>query len=158
MKDTRFFWDDNVDEARFAIGYDTSGQAYTIPKNKTANAADDLLTTVEDYSRFLLALINGEGLSKTVFTDMVASQIKRKDHKYFGLGLEKYEFTDGEYALSHGGSDEGVKTLFFILPKSKQGLLIFTNADNGYKLYEPLIRHYLGSYGQQLIDIEMKQP
>ena len=157
MQSTQFFWDSKTDETRFAIGYDTSGKAYEIPKNSTANAADDLLTTVEDYGKFLLAVMEGKGLSKEVFDDMVGSQIRRGKNKAFGLGFEKYELANGEYALSHGGADHGVKTLFFILPKSRQGLIIFTNIDDGYKLYDALIRHYLGAAGQQIIDIEMKQ-
>lgn len=157
MQDTRFFWDATIDESRFAIGYDTSGKAYDIPKNTSASAADDLLTTIEDYSTFLLAVMNGDGLSKEMFADMIAPQVKRKANKSFGLGFEKYELANGEYALSHGGADQGVSTLFFILPKSKQGLIIFTNVDGGYKLYDALLRHCLGTYGQQIIDIEMKE-
>jgi CubicO group peptidase (beta-lactamase class C family) len=156
MRSTQFFWNEKANESLFAIGYDTSGKVYEIPKNSKANAADDLLTTVEDYGKFLVNVMEGKGLSKEVFADMVAPHVKRATNKAFGLGFEKYELANGEYALSHGGADHGVKTLFFILPKSKQGLIIFTNADGGYKLYEALIRHHLGTYGQQIFDIEMK--
>jgi hypothetical protein len=58
--------------------------------------------------------------------------------------------------VSHGGSDEGVKTLVFLLPKSKQGLIIFTNSDNGTNVYLELITEYLNDFGKQIIDIEMK--
>ena len=44
-----------------------------------------------------------------------------------------------EYCLIHSGSDQGVQTLVFLLPVSKQGLIIFTNGDNGHKLYEKII-------------------
>jgi CubicO group peptidase (beta-lactamase class C family) len=39
MRDTRFVWDAEMDE---------KGNAYKINRNTKANAADDLLTTVED--------------------------------------------------------------------------------------------------------------
>jgi hypothetical protein len=52
MRDTRFVWDANMDESRFAVGYDAKGDAYKINKNKKANAADDLLTTVETTESF----------------------------------------------------------------------------------------------------------
>ena len=156
MRDTRFFWDARMTEARFAVGYDAAGKAYKIPKNTSANAADDLLTTVEDYGKFLVSVMNGEGLSKTIFAEMTRHQVKTKENKYFGLGWEIYDLGVGEYALSHGGSDEGSKTIVFLLPKSKQGLIIFTNSDNGTNLYLKLITEYLKDAGKRIIDIEMK--
>jgi CubicO group peptidase (beta-lactamase class C family) len=156
MTDTRYVWDKKTDSTRFAIGYDRKGNAYETIKRKTANGADDLLTTLEDYGKFLVSVMQGDGLSKKVFDDMVSYQVETKAGKYFGLGFEIYDFGNGEYALSHGGSDEGVQTIVFILPKTKQGLLIFTNVDDGYKIFEKVISHYLGAYGEQIIDIEIK--
>ena len=156
MTDTQYFWDEKTDSTRFAIGYNSEGTSYKTIKNKTANAADDLLTTVEDYGIFLTSVLNGEGLSVKVFADMVTHQVATKKDKYFGLGFEIYDFGNGEYALSHGGSDKGCQTIVFIIPKTKQGLIIFTNVDDGYKVYEKLLAHYLGEYGRRIIDIEMK--
>lgn len=157
MGDTRFVWDANMSEARFAIGCDAKGNAYKINKNIKANAADDLLTTVEDYGKFLVSVMNGDGLSKEIFNEMVSRQVKRKENKYFGLGWEIYDLGNGEYAMSHGGSDEGAKTIVFLLPKSKQGLIIFTNSDNGTNIYLKLIAEYLKDFGKEIINIEMKQ-
>ena len=156
MRDTRFFWDAGMTETRFAVGYDAQGAAYKIPKNSRANAADDLLTTVEDYGKFMVSVMNGDGLSKEMFGEMIRHQIKTRENKYFGLGWEIYDLGAGEYALSHGGSDEGVKTLAFLLPKSRQGLMIFTNSDNGTNLYLKLLTAYLKDAGKRIIDIEMK--
>jgi CubicO group peptidase (beta-lactamase class C family) len=156
MRDTRFVWDANVSEARFAVGHDKEGNAYKISKGTQANAADDLLTTVEDYGKFLVSVMNGDGLSKEIFNEMIRHQVKTKENKYFGLGWEIYDLGAGEYALSHGGSDEGVKTLVFLLPKSRQGLIIFTNGDNGTNVYLTLINEYLKDYGKRIIEIEMK--
>lgn len=156
MRDTRFVWDANVDESRFAVGFNAQGEPYKIYKNTKANAADDLLTTVEDYGKFLVSVMNADGLSKEVFAEMIRHQVKTKENKYFGLGWEIYDLGADEYALSHGGSDEGVKTLVFLLPKSKQGLMIFTNSDNGENVYLKLINEYLKDYGRRIIEIEMK--
>lgn len=156
MHDTRFVWDAGMNDKRFAIGYDKQGNAYKIIKNSKANAADDLLTTVEDYGKFLVSVLNGDGLSKEILNEMIRHQIKTKGNKYFGLGWEIYDLGNGESALSHGGSDEGVQTLVFLLPKSKQGLIIFTNSDNGTNVYLKLITEHLKDFGKQIIDIEMK--
>lgn len=156
MRDTRFFWDAGMNEARFAIGYDAKGNPYKINKNTKANAADDLLTTIEDYGKFLASVMNGDGLSKEIFAEMTRRQVKTEENKYFGLGWEIYDLGNGEYALSHGGSDEGVQTIVFLLPQSKQGLIIFTNSDNGTNVYLKLIGDYLKDYGKRIIEIEMK--
>ncbi len=155
MKDTRYVWNAKVDTTRFAVGYDAKGNIYKTVKNTSPNAADDLLTTVEDYGKFLVSVMNGEGLSETVFEAMKTAQVASTKGKHFGLGFEIYDLGKGQYALSHGGSDEGVQTIVFILPQTGKGLLIFTNSDNGTAVYEALIRHYLGDYGQKIIETEM---
>lgn len=156
MYDTKFVWDKNIDTSRFAIGYDRNGNAYKIVKDKAPSAADDLLTTIEDYGKFLVSVMNSEGLTKEVFDEMTSNQVASTRGKHFGLGFEIYDLSNGEYALSHGGADDGVRTIVFIFPKSKQGLLIFTNSDTGGSIYENLVKHYLGENGQKIFDIETK--
>lgn len=157
MKDTRFFWDSTVDEARFALWHKGDRSLYETYKNTSPNAADDLLTTVEDYTKFVLYVMNGAGLKKDLYTQMISEQTRIKQRKYFGLSWWVDEnVKDGENVLIHGGDDIGVHTIAFILPQSKQGLLIFTNCDNGTDIFIPAIQHYLGSAAQQIIDIETK--
>lgn len=155
MTDTRYILDKVTDTLRVAAGYDKDGNRYETIKNNTPNGADDLLTTIEDYGNFLVHLINGNGLTKEVYEEMISKQVPSTMGKYFGLGIELYDFGNGETAWSHGGSDSGVRTLFIILPKSKKGLLIFTNSDTGTNVYEKLIEHYLGDNGKKIIAIEM---
>jgi len=156
MNDTQFIWNDKLDISRYAINYDNKGNPYEPTKNKTANAADDLLTTIQDYGTFLCSIMNSDDLSKKVFDDMISHQIETKKNKYFGLGFEIYDLGNNDFALSHGGADKGVQTIVFMLPKTKQGLLIFTNVDDGYKVYEKIVAHYLGENGRKIIDIETK--
>lgn len=157
MNDTEYFWSKNTDQSRFAIGYNNNGIGYEIEKTKTANGADDLLTTIEDYGKFLVSVMRGDGLSKKVFTEMTTNQVETKNGKHFGLGFEIYNLGNGETALSHGGADKGVQTIVFMLPKSKKGLIIFTNVDDGYKVYEKLLNHYLGKNGKKIFEIETKK-
>ncbi|WP_339835035.1 serine hydrolase [uncultured Flavobacterium sp.] len=154
MNDTQFSWSNKVDESRFAFEFDNKGNSYKTTRNKIPNAADDLLTTIEDYGNFLVSVMNREGLSEKVFNDMITPQVATKNGKHFGLGFEIYNFKNGDYAISHGGSDQGVQTIVFIFPKTKKGLLIFTNMDDGYNLYEKIISHYLGEQGKEIIKIE----
>lgn len=154
INDTSYLWNDENYTSRFASGHDATGKLYDNAKNQTVNAADDLHTTIADYGTFLVSILNGESLNKEVYQEMIKPQIKTKKNKYFGLGLELYDLGNSEYAISHGGSDNGTQCLTFLLPKTNQGILIFTNSDVGYKLYNELLVNYLGENGRKLIDIE----
>ncbi len=156
MTDTQYFWDNKTDSTRYALGYDPNGIAYRTEKNKTANAADNLLTSVEDYGKFLTSVMKSEGLSPKIFQEMISQQVATKKDKYFGLGFEIYDLGNGDYAISHGGADKGCQTIVFLIPKTKNGIIIFTNVDDGYKIYEKLLNHYLGEDGRKIIDIETK--
>lgn len=156
MNETSYVWNKNSDISRYAVGYDKDLKPYEVEKNTMPNAADNLLTTIEDYGKFLVAVMNGELLQESVFKEMARPQIASDRGKHFGLGFEIYNLENDEYALSHGGADVGVRTITFILPKTKQGLLIFTNSDVGGNLYEALVKHYLGKNGEKIIDIETK--
>ena len=157
MTDTQYVFNASIDENRFAKGYDNKGNAYATIKNQTANAADDLLTTVGDYGKFLLSVLKKEGMSDEVYKDMTSHQVASSKGKHFGLGFEIYDFDDGEYALSHGGADNGAQAIVFIFPNTQDGLIIFTNVDEGYKVYEKLLLHYLGKKGSKIMNIEMSE-
>lgn len=58
--------------------------------------------------------------------------------------------------MTHGGADEGVRTIAFILPQRKEGLVIFTNSDIGGNAYEPVVTAFLKELGKKIIAIEMK--
>ncbi|MGD1320461.1 serine hydrolase [Chryseobacterium sp. 2R14A] len=156
MRDTSYIWNEKKYSNRMIVGYDKSGKSYDIIKNKTPNAADDLITSVEDYGKFLAAVLNNELLTPKIAEEMITKQIETKKNKFFGLGFEIYNLGNDEIALSHGGSDKGVNTIFFLLPKTKKGLIIFTNVEDGYKIYEPIVNHYFGSTGEKIVDIETK--
>lgn len=158
MNDTKFVWDKEVDETKFAKWHKSNGELYPLEKNTTANGADNLLTTVEDYSKFMVYVMNGAELSKQLQKEMTKNQVSINDYKHFGLGwwIDENINSNNDYAMVHGGDDIGVHTIAFITPKSKQGLLIFTNSDNGTETYADIILKYLRENGQGIMNIEMK--
>lgn len=158
MKDTKFIWDEKTDSTRFAKWYNEKGELYETQKNRTANAADNLLTTVEDYSRFLVHIVNGAGLSDKLFNEMVANQVKINEYKHWGLGwwVDENINDNNDFALVHGGDDIGVHTIAFIVPGTKQALLIFTNCDNGTDAFAEILVRFLGKDGEGILNIEMR--
>jgi CubicO group peptidase (beta-lactamase class C family) len=158
MKDTKFIWDDKMDSTRFAKCHNEKGELYETQKNTTANAADNLLTTVEDYSKFLIHILNGAGLSDKLYKEMVTNQVKINEYKHWGLGwwIDENINDNKDFALIHGGDDIGVHTIAFIVPKTKQALLIFTNCDNGTDVFAEILVKFLGKDGEGILNIEMK--
>jgi len=152
MEDTYFYWSDSVDENRFAKWHDAQGiNSYLTYKNKSASAADDLLSTIEDYGRFAEFVLNGANLSAGLFNQMISQQNGTENSIKMGLGWEILsDFKDDEYVLLHTGGDIGVNTLIMLLPKSKEGIVIFTNGDNGKNLFFKLIERNL-SLGKQIV-------
>ncbi len=154
LKDTRFFWDKNMDESRFAFWHDGQGNLYqpATPRNRGSNAAGSLITTIEDYAKFMIYVMNGAGLSANTFNDMIKPRTKVKNHIAFGLGWQIVaDLPAGEYALEHGGSDQGVRTIGILLPQSKAGIVVLTNGDNGIMVYNHIITIAL-STGQTILD------
>ena len=144
MNDTHFWWDKSMDEKRYVKNYDKDGKAFETVKYFKANAAANLLTTVEDYGNFLTYILNGADLSQSVYEEMTKNQVQLKDNDYFGLGWEKLTgFSGDEYALMHTGKDPGVNTLAIMFPKSKNGYVIFLNGDNAGKIFEELLTKYM---------------
>ncbi|CAN0240300.1 unnamed protein product, partial [Phaeothamnion confervicola] len=165
MRDTRFIWN-AADEGRFAYPFDAEGKQLEVVRNTIPNAADLLKTTITDYCKFISWVLNGGGLNKDLFGEMASHQAVRKADSYMGLGWVVYDpvgnpvgnpVGKGEYALSHGGHDPGVHTIAVVLPQSGKGLVIFTNSDNGIKLYPDLLNLYLGAQGQAIVAIETKK-
>ncbi len=151
MKDTQY-WSEALDTTRLAGWHDAKGMEYKISHKTSVNAADNLLTTIEDYCIFGIDVMNGAGLSANLFKDMISPQVEVKKHYYRGLGwgLVK-DLPHGEYALEHGGSDPGVKTEAIFWPRSKKGIVVMTNGDNGVNVYKNVIEESI-DLGKMTLD------
>lgn len=151
MNNTQY-WSKDLDTSRFAMWHNGQGNKYSVSIQTPVNAADDLITTVEDYCKLGIAAMNGLGLPDTLFADMIHPQVKVKENYYrcLGWGLVK-DLPGGEYALEHGGSDIGVRTMAVFLPGSKSGVVVMTNADNGMFVTDQVIKRALPA-GAQILE------
>lgn len=152
MTDTRLTWDENMDESRFAQWHNAQGEKYDIFKRNEALAADDMMTTVEDLSKFAIYIMNGAGLSDELYNDMTRLQVMVNKRHGYGLGWQIAPITASkDYALVHGGADIGVRARIVIEPIKKSGFIAFTNGDNGQKIIDRLMVDRL-SIGGKLLD------
>jgi CubicO group peptidase (beta-lactamase class C family) len=155
MNDTHLTWSDTMLD-HFAVAHNEKGEALGIVKNSEPSAADQLKTTVADYSRFMIWVMNGAGLSGALYQQMTSPLSRIKENKFMGLGWAVYTDLDGQFGLSHSGIDPGVNTIAFVLPRSKRALLIFTNSDNGPQIYTELVKGFLKEQGDAIVTTEMK--
>jgi len=141
MDATSFTWKTET-EQRFAVGHDRQGRPVADPKRTDPSAADDLLTTIDDYARFAAWLLRGAGLPASLLRDLQTAQFGEAASLTFGLGWQIVEAD--ELVLTHGGSDQGVRTETILLPTSRAGVVIFTNSDQSDPLIRRLIAETLG--------------
>ena len=157
MNNTTFIWSKSLNDKPYANWHKSDGTLYEYEKFFEANAADNLLTTLEDYSKFLVYVMNGAGLSDQLQNEMVDEQVRVSNFKHFGLGwwIDEEINQQENFALVHGGDDIGVHCITFILPHSKKGLLIFTNSDNGTDAYMEIVNHFLEKDAAGIFKAEM---
>jgi len=151
MKNTHFYWNKNMDTTRYAERYRADGTQYEKEKWYEANASNLVLSTLEDYGKFGVAILKGNFLSEAVQDEMIKTQAILKNGKTFGLGWNvTRNLTKGGYALTHTGRNRGQNTIIILLPEEKKGIIVFTNGDSGDKLYERIISEYLDS-GKEIL-------
>ncbi len=153
MKDATLKWIHEKDTLRFAKWFDGNGNEHGVDDYSTpdADAADDLLITVEDLSKFGIAVMDTTIISKSLFNEMVEPQIDIHDNANQGLGWTIVsDLPDKSYALNHDGGDMGVATSIILLPNSKSGIIVFTNGDNGRILCNAIVKKAI-KFGDQII-------
>lgn len=70
----------------------------------------------------------------------------------WGLGMEVLpDLPNREFALQHTGGDDGTKCIALLLPKSKRGLIVFINSENGLVIWRKIIEEYFGEAGKEIV-------
>ena len=119
----------------------TSGE---FVKNRYAGSQASLYTTAEDYARFIIALMKGEGLKDKTAAEMMIPQINMKEKNNFwglGVGLEKADrglqfWQWGDYGLH--------KSFMIGSSERKDGLVFFSNSYYGLCPSDDIIQLILG--------------
>jgi CubicO group peptidase (beta-lactamase class C family) len=140
MTQSHFGWDASL-AGKEMQGFDEAGAPLPPPdwKDMEPNAAANLLTTIGDYARFTQWTLGGAGLPRALQVQMATPQSHLPNpSEYFGLGWTLLQ-VGSETVLSKDGREGGVRTQAFVLPKSKEALVILTNSNNGELLWHPLV-------------------
>jgi CubicO group peptidase (beta-lactamase class C family) len=152
MRNSSFVW-----QARFAanssVGHDAKSQPAESKPYGEPYGAYSLLTTATDYSRFLQAIMVGQGL-KPATARLLATPANPADRCgkpanaadpaiawACGLGLAT---TSQGLAQWHWGDNTDFKGFFMTLPSKKESLVFFTNSANGDKMTDELLHLFFG--------------
>ncbi len=150
VEDLHFSVPNTAYEQKITSWFDKNGQAYPMHDHTSASAADNLTSTIQAYGKFVQFMIDGANISPHLYREMLSPQGQPGDAFQMGLGWEILDIGQGTAPIYlHSGSDKGVNSIAIFSVAHKEGLVIFTNSDNGKKLFKPLIRNYL-SFGAQM--------
>lgn len=152
MDDTYFYWTSEINETDYAFEHDENGKLIQLEKYYTTNTAANLMTTVNDYSKFLIHIMNGAGLSGNLYSEFLKPQVNEKKGIDRNLGMQLLSnLPNNETAIMHTGGDYGTKAIVIMLPKTKRGLVLFSNSENGMVLWQKIISEYFGVVGEEIV-------
>ncbi len=159
MTRSSMMWQERF-ESDYANGYDEWGRSLGPERRPKADAAGSMQTTLGDFSRFLEAVMRGEGLRRKTWELMLSPQIKIvSKHEFPSLANETTSENDAirlSYGLGWGlywtpygraffkeGHAEGFRNYAVCFDGKKTGLLIMTNSSNGEGIYKELLETLL---------------
>lgn len=116
-----------------------------LPNFLAPNAAASLLTTAEDFGKFLRHLANppASGTARAITRDMMTPQVRRNGALQWGLGIGLEEVA-GRPVGWQWGDNPGFKNFCCFDPAKRSALVIFTNGDRGARVYERVVRAATG--------------
>lgn len=158
MTSSSYVWRPDFD-AMTATGHNSDGKAAGFDRPKEALAASTLNTTAKDYARFVEAVLNGKGLKPATLREMETPEIaldpecricikheprQLSKNLFWGLGWG-IERKDGTDVLWHWGDNGSFKAFVMADPKTKSGVVIFANSENGLEIANPVIDEAMGT-------------
>ncbi len=157
MTSSSYVWRESYDKLQ-SFRHNAAGKALDQNKPppelaKVPNAAASLRTTVQDYGRFVAAILQGTGLKpetrKLMLTPQAqvceggASSVDRPEAKRlpdvaWGLGWGLQTTKDG-LSFWHWGDQGDSKAYVVALDRAKLGIVVFTNSANGLSIMPEII-------------------
>ena len=144
-------------EADYCHGHDEAGKVQEKDKDNAARSASTLETTLADYTRFLRAVLKGEGLKASSRKEMFRTQIRIRSKRQFGplasedvpdndplalgygLGWGVLQSPHGVAAFKEGHSNDGFEHYSILFPERGIGVLILSNSANGESIFKELL-------------------
>ncbi len=155
MPRTSMVWQPRF-ESDYADGYDEHGRSLGPQRRTKADAAGSMLTTVQDFAKFLQAVLEARGMRKQTQEMMLTPQIAiLSKHQFPTFSTEttdenkgiqlSYGLTWGLYRSPYGkaffkeGHDDGHMNYAVCFEEKKSCIVMMTNSSNGEGMYKELL-------------------
>ena len=137
----------------FAHPHNEEGEAEQKGKPQQANMAYSLHTTANDYARFMLAILNANGLKRSTIEQMLSpqGQLPKRfsgsdtlvPYSFWGLGIG-LEQSPTETYFWHWGDNGAFKCFVMVSVTRKEGIVYFANGSNGLDFADEIVRQTIG--------------
>ena len=156
MTSSTFSWQERHKTLK-TYNHDSLGTPSGQGEGNSANAAGSLLTTTADYAKFVIAVLNGNGLKKQTRAMMLTPQIQVDEacrnctaqpagtlSKEVGWGVGVgLQTTDEGVSFWHWGDNGNNKAFFAAFEKEKDAVIVLTNGANGLMLMQEILARAL---------------
>lgn len=135
------------DIAHYTSTYGNDGKVVFIDTLEAANVAHTFKTNANDYARFIIALMDGKGLTETIskemFSPQVTTDICQTRRVSWGLGFAIQQ-NELENAFFQWGKSPNSSSYFIGFKDSERAIVYFTNiANQGLRIGEVLVQETL---------------
>ncbi|QOY92029.1 beta-lactamase family protein [Paludibaculum fermentans] len=163
MTRTSLVWRDSF-AANLADGWNDQGKPEEHDQRSKVRAAGSMDTTISDLSKFVAALVRGEGLSATARAEITKRQLhittahqfpasqpdlpaaKQRKDLYAGLGVVVFDGPQG-HGFFKGGHNDSTANTMVCLESSQRCVLILSNDVRAEAGFADLVRFLLGKTG-----------
>lgn len=136
MEKSSYLWKSEF-ENNSAYRHDMMSESKGLRRHTRALGPATLLTTARDYARFLIAMMNGEGLNQRTYQEMLSFQSTYSKEGYegvdwgLGTGLERSDYGIG---IWHWGDNTYAQAFYLAFPAQKMGIVYLANSFFGLAL------------------------
>lgn len=163
MNDTSMTWRDDY-VGRLSYGYTESGERVPFSKRARPDAIGSMDTTLTDWSRFLAAVVRGDGLSRAARAEMVRPSVMidsatefptlsdarsdrwRPIRLGYGVGWGSFESRFGR-AFFKEGHDDGTDNYAVCVDRRQSCILLMANDNRAARIFVPLVDALFGPIG-----------
>ena len=153
MINSSYTWQERFN-SNHTLPHTETGSTRTKNQPSSANAAYSLQTTAEDYGKFIVAIMNDQGLKRQTIKQMLTTQVQvvefgpgpmqLSETVSWGLGVGLQE-TGKDQEFWHWGDNGNFKCYFTASKDRKAGIVYFTNGNNGLSITPDLVKLFMGT-------------
>ena len=160
MSRTGCVWEEAF-EGNHADGHTERQRRVKMGRRSDPSAAGSMVSTASDYARFIVAILNGEGLRQSSIDLMLTPHVPVQSKRMFGplsheatednrainlswgLGWGRFDSESGR-AFFHTGHDLGWENYTVTYLDKKIGIVLLSNSSNFESIAERIVRQAIG--------------